>query len=1169
MNEMPESNQRPEVKLPGYTLLDRLGAGGYGEVWRASAPGGLTKAVKFVFGQYNEKRAANELKSLEKVLEVRHPFLLSLERIEVLEDRLVIITEVADGSLKDRFDECVADGEAGIPREELLGYLRDTADALDFLSQRHSLQHLDIKPENLLLLAGHVKVADFGLVKDLQNTQVSLVGGLTPLYAAPEVFQGSPSKHSDQYSLAVLYQEMLTGRLPFPGATAAELTLQHLNDEPNLSSLPDSDRYLVARALAKETDRRFANCSEFVKALSGQASSWVSQPSTVSSPHRETKNVSNSNVETTANPRPGMVTQVFDGSPDADLVKTPSSKSMLLEVPQRAEATVTTLPAVPIDSTKLDLRPTLILGIGGVGGKVLNRLRRQTAQRFEGELPAVQMLLVDTDSRAIARASSAGDRAALTNQETLSLPLRRPQEYRERADKIQRWLSRRWLYNIPRSLETEGLRPLGRLALVDHAQRTLQRIRHSLNTAIEPESVETTSECLGFPIKPSEVRVIVVSSISGGTGSGMSLDLGYAVRHALGRMGLDDAKVTGIFTHSLGSETRQSELAKVNAYSWLTELQQFSGKNSSYPGDPGAGLPDFPPGVAPFDHTYLLRWQDGMNAEEFQASVDALAEYVYLNVFSPAQQFFDASRISGSEAQEILLRSFNLERATAAETSLTEKLTAAVSQQVVLNWSGGVAGCASQRKWKPSALASQASEDSVSQVSGTDTNQLVHGAAQLVSQSQLNLEGLSSATREVMKTRFEGKVERFYLKTLSTVEAAGTEINLDSAKRIADELFSDLNIENFEKAVRIMGDPVQRVVGPLGLKLAGELRRWVLERLDDRQERLPGAKRAVTWLSDHFEAVTRDAQRLLDRLGAQAAASTQEILENTDGKKTTPSVSEKVLEKLLVYVRLRMDHASVLAARIISATLVAELKSLNETLVEFGRHLNHVAVAIQRNEEASEDSSSSLQPVDDWLDPGMKAILPELADQVDEIVHEGFLAENGGLLETVMSNSRVRAGLLATIRERAHEVVCVQLQQRNLKERLDASSENQPESNRATLPQPLNHGGAVRNLAVIPQQSSPEKSINAFSTDTTVVSDTTAEFSLCCEAQDIPLVPLAVEIIDGRRDYAEYATRVHTRKDIPWQPLVAPTAPPSVAKWDSLCYQTEEANAEGSVTQMV
>ena len=365
MNDTPDSNQRPNVKIPGYTLLDRLGVGGYGEVWRASAPGGLTKAVKFVFGQYNEKRASNELKALDKVLQVRHPFLLSLERIEVLEDRLVIITEVADKSLKDRFDECAAQGEQGIPREEILGYLRDAADALDFLSQRHSLQHLDIKPENLLLLAGHVKVADYGLVKDLQNSQVSLVGGLTPLYAAPEVFQGRPSKHSDQYSLAVLYQEMLTGRLPFSGTTAAELTLQHLNDEPDLSSLPEADRYLVARALAKDTDRRFGTCSEFVKALSGQRSSWASQREPLKSPKRDTESNASAGVETKSAPRPGMVTQVFDRSPDAASLEPVVSKSMLLNAPKPADMTVETLSSPPVDSGKFAPRPTLILGVGG------------------------------------------------------------------------------------------------------------------------------------------------------------------------------------------------------------------------------------------------------------------------------------------------------------------------------------------------------------------------------------------------------------------------------------------------------------------------------------------------------------------------------------------------------------------------------------------------------------------------------------------------------------------------------------------------------------------------------------------------------------------------------------------------------------------------------------
>ena len=170
--------------IPGYRIRERIGAGGYGEVWTADAPGGLVKAIKFVYGFLNEDRASRELKALNRIKTVRHPFLLSLERIEVVDGQLLIVTELAEASLKERFDACRETGLPGIPRDELIRYMRDTADVLDFMNEQHSLQHLDIKPENLLLLAGRMKVADFGLVKDIHDATASLMGGLTPLVCA-------------------------------------------------------------------------------------------------------------------------------------------------------------------------------------------------------------------------------------------------------------------------------------------------------------------------------------------------------------------------------------------------------------------------------------------------------------------------------------------------------------------------------------------------------------------------------------------------------------------------------------------------------------------------------------------------------------------------------------------------------------------------------------------------------------------------------------------------------------------------------------------------------------------------------------------------------------------------------------------------------------------------
>src|SRR6266700_8402184 len=213
-----EPNSEP---LPGYRLIEPLGSGGFGEAWKCEAPGGLFKAIKFVFGNMNSldmegARAEQELHALQRIKEVRHPFVLSLDRIEVVEGELVIVIELADKSLHDIYVECQTAGMVGIPRDDLLRYMRDAAEALDHMNEKHNLQHLDVKPRNLFVVCDRVKVADFGLVKHLERQSASgLLRGVTPLYAAPETFTGKISPQSDQYSLAIVYQEMLTGQRPF------------------------------------------------------------------------------------------------------------------------------------------------------------------------------------------------------------------------------------------------------------------------------------------------------------------------------------------------------------------------------------------------------------------------------------------------------------------------------------------------------------------------------------------------------------------------------------------------------------------------------------------------------------------------------------------------------------------------------------------------------------------------------------------------------------------------------------------------------------------------------------------------------------------------------------------------------------------------------------------
>jgi hypothetical protein len=1113
------------LSLPGYTLSTRLGAGGYGEVWLAHAPGGLTKAVKFIFGSYNDKRAEHELRALQKVKEVRHPFLLSLERIEVVDGRLVIVTELADSSLKDRFDECIKEGLVGIPRAELLSYLRDAADALDYLSHKHSLQHLDVKPENLLLLAQHVKVADFGLVKDVGKSQASLVGGLTPLYSAPEVFQGSPSTHSDQYSLAVLYQEMLTGVLPFSGVTAAELTMQHLHEEPDLSPLPTADRYLLSRALAKEPTQRFANCTDLIAALltadsaSPACASWDSaEPA--------------SQASAPAERRAGPVTEFFGEELDARPREVTSS--MLLPVDAIEDSPPVALAPLALPMSDFAAQPTLIIGIGGAAGEVMKQIRTRMTKQFGDEpLPAVQMLLFDSDPKSIAHAMQGDVRSALGPEETLSLPLRRPQEYRDQSTRLMRWLSRRWLYNIPRSLRTEGMRPLGRLALADHARQAVQRIRMALATATGAEAIAASRERTGFDFQAASPRVYVISSISGGAGSGMSLDVGYAVRAALDKMGADEAQVVGVFLHATGGDPRHCDLAKVNSYAWLTEYNHFHRPGGAFPGDESCGLPPMPAGRKAFNSAYLIDLGVDVEGGEMLQAALAVAEYVYLDSFTPAQAFFAECRREEEPATGAApLRTFSLHKIPAASDDAIDRAAATLSREVVLSWTGSD-GAAAHTNSAAAALQN-ANVNSV-----RDTNQIVQGAATLVGQLQLKLEGLASNARSLVEAQFGGDQQAFLVNLLSAVAPEGRALGALDTIRAIDRLFAPPHEE--EQGAFVLQRPLEAIVSPLSMKLASDLAQWVLRKLDDRQERLAGAQRAAQWLVDHLKRLEVDASRMTDGLARQAAGFVDDLRRDS---RADSAKADAALARAVAYFRLRIDHQAVWASAVIAKRLLAELKSIGATVAEFGRHLKHIAVNLPGGIEA--------EGVADPLTAALAEHLPTLADGVDAEIQQQFIDEQGGLFTTIMGNSRVRAQMLAALGKVARRVA-EQLAARPdvLNSAFAALTDDGGSSAAlgaagAVMPPFLERGGAYRTLTVVPSESSGGRSMEFWRTalgdNASLLATPGQDVVTVCEGWRLPIVSVALGLIQRRRDYADFADRVHTRSDVSWTPLTSPIA---------------------------
>jgi serine/threonine protein kinase len=260
--------------LPGYKLTRFLGRGGFGEVWQARGPGNFDVALKFVRITQAETTRV-ELRALDVMKSVRHPHLLPLFGAWRTTDFLIIAMELADCTLLDRWRKSHDQGLSGIPVVELLEYLREAAKAIDFLNERRhpgpdgklvGIQHRDLKPQNLLLVGGCVKVADFDLVRVLVATIGPGTGGMTLAYAAPESFDGKATRWSDQYSLAITYCELRGGRLPFEG-NHGQMIVGHLTRPPDLSMIPEVERQVVGRALAKTPAERWGSCREFVEAL--------------------------------------------------------------------------------------------------------------------------------------------------------------------------------------------------------------------------------------------------------------------------------------------------------------------------------------------------------------------------------------------------------------------------------------------------------------------------------------------------------------------------------------------------------------------------------------------------------------------------------------------------------------------------------------------------------------------------------------------------------------------------------------------------------------------------------------------------------------------------------------------------------------------------------------
>jgi serine/threonine-protein kinase len=263
------------MELGNYRLLEKLGSGGMGEVWKAEDKKLLRHvAIKILPAQLalDEEWKERFLREARTVAQLNHPNIATIYSIDQEGETLFIAMELIEG---EPLSNMIARGPM-LPADAV----RVAVLVADGLGEAHEkgIIHRDIKPENILVSKKLVKILDFGIAKhiggtaDPSLTQGGMVMG-TPHYMSPEQALGrSVDARTDIFSLGTVLYEMLSGVKPFTGDAATQVLLQIVMQEPRDISIAafgitPALAKIIRRCMSKQAADRFQSCVELRDAL--------------------------------------------------------------------------------------------------------------------------------------------------------------------------------------------------------------------------------------------------------------------------------------------------------------------------------------------------------------------------------------------------------------------------------------------------------------------------------------------------------------------------------------------------------------------------------------------------------------------------------------------------------------------------------------------------------------------------------------------------------------------------------------------------------------------------------------------------------------------------------------------------------------------------------------
>lgn len=252
-------------KIGKFKIKSYLGGGRFGDVYLAEDTIIKEEFALKIFRSSPGASFSSFLKEIKTLYSLEHPSIVRYYTTEMFEGKLILVTEYIKGTTLRKYIE----ENAPLSLESAKKIISPLCDALDYAHSK-GIVHRDIKPENIMICEdGRIKLMDFGLAKFLEGEMTQSIAG-TPSYMAPECWAGKYSPASDQWSLAVIFFELLTGVNPFSGNNLETIRNKIKKSSPRwelLKNFPEEVKHALRKTLSKRPSERFKDCNSFFRAI--------------------------------------------------------------------------------------------------------------------------------------------------------------------------------------------------------------------------------------------------------------------------------------------------------------------------------------------------------------------------------------------------------------------------------------------------------------------------------------------------------------------------------------------------------------------------------------------------------------------------------------------------------------------------------------------------------------------------------------------------------------------------------------------------------------------------------------------------------------------------------------------------------------------------------------